>query len=88
MVVYFRGLPKNEQWLRVDVERHMEGIPRNALRDYVGLKRAKYSEKTLEFVSKASHTTNLHGHNLNVAENMEAIVKPSAFAIPDNPLPV
>lgn len=88
MVVYFRGLPKNQEWLRVDVERHMEAVPRHALKDYVGLKRAKYSEKTLEFVSKASHTTNLHAQNLDVAEKQEAIIKPSVYAIPDDPRPV
>lgn len=42
-VMYWRGLPPNQQWLRVDVERHFEGVPLTAIRDIVTTVRPKAS---------------------------------------------
>ena len=50
LAFYFRGLPKNEDWIRVDVVRHWEAIPRMAIKDFVGLKRPVHNQKTLDHV--------------------------------------
>lgn len=50
MCVYFRGMPANKDWIRIDVERHFEGLPRQDLKDFVGVARPVANEKTLDFV--------------------------------------
>lgn len=88
MVAYFKGLPKNEDWLRVDVTRHFEGIPRHSIKDFVGVKRPVHNQKTIDFVQRASHTTNLHSHSENVGKLYDGVVKPMIHTIPDDPRPV
>lgn len=85
MVCYFRGLPKNQDWLRVDVVRSFEALPRNDLKDYVGVKRRKENERTLNFVKKKSLETALHNHDLDDAKVFETHVKPNIHKIPDRP---
>lgn len=86
MVAYWRGLPANKDgWLRVDVERHFEGIPRQEIRDYVAVKRRGPSEKTLNFVKNQSMQTVLHSHDLDDAKVLEQHVKPVVHAIVDQP---
>ena len=84
MVCYFRGLPKNQDWLRVDVVRSFEALPRNDLKDYVAVKRRKENEKTLNFVKKKSLETKLHNHDLEDAKVLENHVKPNIHRIPDH----
>jgi len=43
MVLYWRGLPANKEWFRVDVERHFEGIPRMEIKDLVAVAKPKAS---------------------------------------------
>lgn len=62
MVCYFKGLPTNKDWIRVDVERHFEAIPRPNIRDFVGQRRPIHNKKALDFVTSASHSTKLHTH--------------------------
>jgi hypothetical protein len=61
--------------LRVDVERHFEGIPRNEIKDIVSLKKPNLNKKTLEFVSKNSHNTKFHAHDLNDAKVLDDHIK-------------
>ena len=85
MVCYWRGLPKNEDWIRVDVVRNFEALPRNDLKDYVSVRRRKENEKTLHFVKKKSLETKLHNHDLQDAKVLEHYVKPNIHMIPDKP---
>lgn len=62
IAIYFKGLPTNKDWLRVDVERHWEAIPRAEIKDFVGQKRPVHNKKALDFVTSASHSTKLHTH--------------------------
>jgi len=64
-------MPANKEWLRVDIERHFEGIPRLELRDFVGVKRRGPSEATLNFVKNKSMDTALHNHDLDDAKILE-----------------
>lgn len=84
MVVYYKGLPKNQDWLRVDVERHFEAIPRHALKDFVGVKRPVHNQKTIDFVQTATHTTNLHSQTGEMSEELVKYVKPNIHLLPDN----
>lgn len=88
MVVYFKGLPKEQDWIRIDVERHFEAIPRHALKDFVGVKRPIHNQKTLDFVGQASHTTNLHAHTDLIGDMYKGVVLPVVHTLPDNPKPV
>jgi len=78
-------MPANKEWLRVDVERHFEGIPRQELRDFVGVKRRGPSEHTLDFVKKKSMDTALHNHDLDDAKILERHVKPNLPAVVARP---
>jgi len=60
IAIIFQGMPINRNWLRVDVVRHFEAVPREHLKDFVSLKKSAESEKTLNFVEKAGHNTLLH----------------------------
>lgn len=77
MAFYWRGMPANKDWLRVDVERHFEGIPREHLRDLVATKRRGPSQKTIDFVKNKSSDTKLHTHDLDDHEVMKEVVKPA-----------
>lgn len=69
-------MPANKDWLRVDVERHFEGIPREHIRDLVSTKRRGPSQRTIDFVKNKSSETKLHTHDLDDHDAMKAIVKP------------
>ena len=43
-------MPNNKDWLRVDVERHFEGIPRTAIRDLVSVKKPTGNATTHEIL--------------------------------------
>lgn len=62
MAIYWKGLPENKNWIRVDVERHFEAIPRAEIKDFVGQRRPVHNKKALDFVTSASHSTKLHTH--------------------------
>jgi len=85
MCVYWRGLPPNKDWLRVDAEAHFEAIPRQHMSDIIGVKKRGHSDKTLEFVKKKSLDTVLHSHDLDDAKHLENHVKPIIHAIVDKP---
>ena len=84
MVCYWRGLPANKDWIRVDVVRSFEALPRNDLKDYVAVKRRKENEKTLNFVKKKSLETKLHNHDLDDAKVFEHHVKPNIHLVADH----
>lgn len=69
-------MPANKDWLRVDVERHFEGIPREHIRDLVSTKRRGPSPRTIDFVKHKSAETKMHTHDLDDHEVMKAYVKP------------
>lgn len=70
-------MPANRDWIRVDVERHWEGIPREHLRDLVATKRRGPSQKTIDFVKNKSAETKLHTHDLDDHEVMKDVIKPA-----------
>jgi len=37
LCTYWRGMKADQNWIRVDVERHFEGVPRPHLRDIVSV---------------------------------------------------
>lgn len=76
MVMYFRGMKANQDSIRVDVVRHFEGLPRQELRDFVGVKRRGPSDKAVNFVKNKSMETKLHSHDLGDAKALHAAVKP------------
>lgn len=76
-------MPVNKDWLRVDVVRNWEALPRNDLKDYVAVKRRRENEKTLNFVKKKSLETRLHNHDLDDAKVLETHVKPVMHKITD-----
>lgn len=41
--------------MRVDVERHFEGIPRLSIRDYVSTERPTENERSINFIRKHAH---------------------------------
>lgn len=83
LCVYWRGLPKNENWFRIDVERHFEGIPRQHLKDIVSTKKPEFCAKTIKHVAKVSDQPKLHSSTLNHAEALEVHVKPQVHMLPD-----
>lgn len=83
MAFYFRGLPKKQDWIRVDCVRHWEALPRLQIKDFVGLKRPVHNQKTLDHVQKATHTTNLHSHDGETGDQYKQMVAPVAHLIPD-----
>jgi len=74
MICYYKGLPANQTWLRVDVERHFEALPRHEIKDLVATKRPVHNAKALNFVQTASHNTNLHSHSGRTGELYQAHV--------------
>lgn len=88
MVAYFRGMKKNEDSIRVDVVRHFEGIPRQEIRDFCGVKRRGPSEKAVDFVKNKSMETKLHTHDLKDAKSLEHVVKPVLHKVVDSPMAV
>lgn len=82
-MAYFRGLPANKDWIRVDVVRHFEAIPREELRDFVGVSKRGPSPKTIDFVKHKSMDTRLHNHDLDDANVLEKHIKPIIHAVAD-----
>lgn len=85
MVVYYRGMKQNKDSLRVDIVRHFEGIPREELRDFCGIKRRGPSDKAIDFVKKKSMDTKLHSHDLEDAKILDNQVKPVLHKVVDDP---
>ena len=50
MVCYWKGLPVSKDWLRVDVVRHFEVLPRQHIKDLVSVARTKPSTTTTNLV--------------------------------------
>ena len=40
MVVYWVGMPTNKNWIRIDITRHLELVPRLVLKDIISVKKA------------------------------------------------
>jgi len=62
LCVYWRGLKPNQNWLRVDVERHFEGIPRPHLRDIVTVGTTDSCEHSIDFIQKTARHGVMYGH--------------------------
>lgn len=45
-------MPAGQTWMRVDVDRHFEGIPRTSIRDLVSVQKPMGDSKTLESLRK------------------------------------
>lgn len=53
IMIYGASLPtEGSAKFRVDIERHFEGIPNQTIRDYVELRKATYSNKTLDILGQ------------------------------------
>lgn len=46
MAFYFKGMPANKAWLKVDVIRHLELTPRPFLREMVAIQRPIHCDKS------------------------------------------
>ena len=55
-------MPINKTWLRVDVERHFEGIPRTKIRDLVSVAKPKSNPKTHDVLRKVTNIPQMFGH--------------------------
>lgn len=53
MVCYWKGLPPSKDWLRVDVIRHFEVLPRQNVKDLIAVGRTKPSPDTIGNVSNS-----------------------------------
>jgi len=82
LAVYWRGLQANQNWIRVDIERHFEGIPKQQLRDLVCPKQAEECEAAIKFVTKQGKHGLMHGHTLEHYSNLQSIVKPNIGILP------
>jgi len=49
IAIYWKGVPKNQDWIRIDVTRHFEGIPRPKLKNVLSMQRPLHCPKALEF---------------------------------------
>jgi hypothetical protein len=76
LAVYWTGMTANQNWLRVDVERHVEALPRRGIKDIVAVERPETNDRTIEFVKQFSHQSNLHGHSLREGDMLTTYVKP------------
>lgn len=83
IAVYWKGLPANQNWFRVDVERHFEVIPRQHLRDVVHVERPLPSPKTVDYVLEAYDSPKLHAHTAGYGKVLENHVKPNTHLLPD-----
>lgn len=50
MVIGWVGMPPSKDWIRIDIVRHLEVIPRMQLRDLISTKKTQADAKTVELV--------------------------------------
>ncbi len=50
MVVYWVGMPIDKKWIRIDITRHLELIPRLAIRDLISVKKATPDDNTMKAI--------------------------------------
>jgi hypothetical protein len=50
LVIGWVGMPPNKDWIRIDIVRHLEVIPRMMLRDLIATKKTNADPKTVELV--------------------------------------
>ena len=50
MVVYWVGMPVDKKWIRVDITRHLELIPRLKIRDLISVKKADPDDRTMKAI--------------------------------------
>jgi hypothetical protein len=50
MIIGWVGMPPGKDWIRIDITRHLEVIPRMMLRDLISTKKAQSDPKTVELV--------------------------------------
>ena len=48
-------MPANQTWIRIDVDRHFEGIPRTKNRDILSVAKPVHNEDTMEIVRQATN---------------------------------
>ena len=51
MAVYWVGLKPSQNWIRIDIVRHLELIPRIELKDIIAVKKARADENTIKAVT-------------------------------------
>ena len=83
VAIYWKGLPMNQDWLRVDVERHFEVIPRQHLRDVVAVRRPVPNQKTIQYAIDAYESPKLHAHKEIEHKVYLDHVKPNVHHLPD-----
>lgn len=61
--IYWRGLPKDEDWIRVDVERVFECIPREFLKDLIAVKKPLHNKHSMNSAANIfdEHSNSLGG---------------------------
>lgn len=52
-------MPLQSDWLRVDVERHFEGIPKPALRDFVSVDTVESCDNAMNYIKKKGRFTEM-----------------------------
>lgn len=51
--------------MRVDIERHFEGVPRTKIRDLVSVRRPTPNEKSIDVAIKVAHKSTLASHTID-----------------------
>lgn len=76
LACYFKGLPPNQTYLRVDVVRHLECVPRNALRDIISVDRPVPNEESIKAASQAGPVMpSLHSSIIDVRDHSAPILQ-------------
>lgn len=67
VAIYWKGLPEAKDWLRIDVTRKFNGVPKTAIRDIVEVSRASKtydSKKTFDVLRNLCINAPVGGHTL------------------------
>ena len=54
MCVYWVGMPISRKWIRIDITRHLELVPRLNLRDLISVKKAEPDDSTMKAIVKVA----------------------------------
>lgn len=54
MVVYWVGMPVDRKWIRIDITRHLELVPRLVLRDLISVKKADPDDGTMKAICRVA----------------------------------
>ena len=68
--------------MRVDIERHFEGIPRTAIRDIVATCKPKGHSKTIETIKKLQNVGPMFGHTLEDFKAAKTKILPNIREMP------